>query len=181
MHQATSMTDPNNYNPYPMVHTIRCPKCSGPAIFHLPFRLLNPHETDALTHAQANPTVVVEQWGGWHVVSYFHDLYPWKVPASGGYRHDDWGVCQCPQCGYKRKHQRQWPDDAYFVCEVEGKQLWAWTREHVATLKHYIESKDRNIRDYRGCGLFLHHIPTVFLRAKNRTTVVRKLQQLLET
>lgn len=174
------MTDPNKYNPYPLVHSIRCPKCSGPAIFHLPFRFLHPYETEILTHAQADPNVVIERWGDWHVVVYFPNIYPWKAPATGGYKHDDWGSCHCPTCGYKRKHQRRWPNDAYFVCEVEGEQLWAWTREHVIALKYFIASKDRNLRNYPGFELFLHHIPTVFLRAKNRNTVVRKLQHLLE-
>src|SRR5690349_2272403 len=93
IHPSTVMTDLNKYNPYPLVHTIRCPKCGGPAVFHLPFRLLHPYETRELLRAQTHPNVAIEQWGGWQVSSYFPDLYPWKVPPTGSYQRDDWGVC----------------------------------------------------------------------------------------
>lgn len=172
------MTDFNKYNPYPEVCSIRCPKCQAEATFRVPFTLLHGYE-DELKEAQRDPSIQIERWGGWYVIVHFPRLFPWKRPASY-YQRSDIGFCICPSCGFQDKHELSWPDDAYFVCEVKGQLLWAWTRGHVQALKAFVASKDRKLGDYPGYGLYLHHIPKVFLLAKNREAVVRKLHKLLQ-
>jgi len=171
------MTDFNKYNPYPGRFSIRCPRCGGEATFDFPFELLN-EWSEELESWRVDTTVEILRWGGWFVVAKHPDLFPWKEP-SGGYRRSDQGVCYCQNCSTRFEHLLEWPSDAYFYCEVKGKLLWAWSREHVKVLKSFIQSKNRKIEDYPGYGLFLHHIPKHFMLAKNRDLVVKKLEKLL--
>jgi hypothetical protein len=171
-----------SYNPYPEAITIKCPRCSSAATFRFPFTLLNglANELPRIEVAQQNAAVKVERWGGWYVLVHFPRLFPWKVPHNG-YRRTNLGVCACSQCGFLAKHGLSWPGDAYFICEIKGKQLWAWNREHATALKLFVGSKERKpFGQPYGYGLSLLHIPTVFLLAKNRGIVVKQLQRMLE-
>jgi hypothetical protein len=159
---------------------MRCPRCGGEATFSAPFRFLSGRDREEIAQAHADPRARVERWGGWYVLVRFPDDFPWTPPPSGGYRYDDRGLCFCPACGYRQKHRRRWPEDAYYVCDLNGEHLWAWSRQHVAVLKHYVESPRRDPGAYPGFSLFLRHIPTVFLLAKHRDVVSRKLQRLLQ-
>jgi hypothetical protein len=175
------MTDINKYNPWPDQCAICCPHCSAEASFEFPFTICNSWE-GILKTAQADPDSVIERWGEWYVIVHAPDLFPWLAPPKGGYRRSDWGICRCPTCAFRAKHLLQWPDDAYYICEVKGKILWAWTRGHASALRDFVASPDREFRpgSYPGYFLFLRHIPTHFLRAKNRGAVVKQLDRLLD-
>jgi hypothetical protein len=181
MQAHTDMTEIYSYNPQPDVITVRCPRCSSAATFRFPFTFLSDRASDlpAIEAARQDPTVTVEHWGGWHVVVHFPRIFPWETP-SNGYQRANLGVCACSRCGYLARRKLSWPADAYFACEVKGKQLWAWNREHALAIKSFIESKERKPWRHRGYALSLLHIPTIFLLAKNRDAVVRRLQRILE-
>ena len=173
------MTDCNKYNPYPDTFSIRCPNCRKEATFSFPFIFLwgNADNTQRQIQEHALPGCKLDKWGGWTILVNFPDLFPWEPPASGGRRRDDMGACVCGYCGTRALHRLNWPQDAYFACDVRGHTLWAWTRGHAQALKSYIESGDR--KTYPGYYLFLRHIPKVFLLAKNRETVSKKIQRML--
>jgi hypothetical protein len=138
---------------------------------------------EALTKlAKTYPEAHLENWRGSYVLVHFPTIFPW-TPPTGGQHYEpekERGVCSCPKCGYKKKHRLSWPEDAYYVSDFKGHALWAWTREHAVVLKSFVESKDRNPRNYPGYLLFLLHIPEVFLLAKNRDAVSKRLKRMLE-
>jgi len=177
--EGFDMTDINKYNPYPEVCSIRCPNCRKEATFGFPFVFISgPERSREQRIAQyALPGHIMEAWGGWTVLINFPDLFPWKAPEHRTYRRGDIGGYSCIHCGSRGKHPLDWPQDAYYVCEVRGHTLWAWTRDYAETLRSYIGSKDR--KKYPGYLLFLRHIPKVFLLAKNRDTVLKQLDRML--
>lgn len=91
------------------------------------------------------------------------------------------GVSICGACGNSNEHVLQWPKDAYYAVEVDGKALWAWTRDATIALKDFIASNDREPSAYPGHERFLRHIPKEFLLAKHRELAVRRLQRLLDS
>lgn len=91
------------------------------------------------------------------------------------------GPCVCPSCGYhNEKHPLQWPEEAYYQCEVNGKTLWAWSRGYAVALRDFLSSSTREPRDYPGYENFLFHVPKDFLLAKHRDTAVHRLVRLLK-
>jgi len=91
------------------------------------------------------------------------------------------GVSTCGACGNSNEHILQWPKDAYYAVEVDGKTLWAWTRGAAIALKDFIASNNREPRDYTDHERFLRHIPKEFLLAKHRDAAVRRLQRLIDS
>lgn len=88
------------------------------------------------------------------------------------------GTKICNHCGTKKKSNLSWPKDAYFKCEIKGKVLWAFNREHLISLRDFIESDTRVTAD-KYYQYFLRKIPSIFLNRKNRKEVVKKLNKLI--
>lgn len=85
----------------------------------------------------------------------------------------------CIHCGYTNEKQVSWPKDAYWTFDIKGEILWAWSKEHSEVILEYIVSKDREQLGRHGSSLF--HIPKHFKLAKNRDTVVRKIEKRLKS
>jgi hypothetical protein len=85
----------------------------------------------------------------------------------------------CPSCGFNARRFINWPNDAYWKCDIKGKTLWAWSLEHTNVLLNYIQSQHRNNRGYPGYCAALLHLPTHFELAKNRKVVVKSLRKLM--
>jgi predicted RNA-binding Zn-ribbon protein involved in translation (DUF1610 family) len=197
------MTHIYDWDIAPETIAIRCPKCGSEAVFRSPFTVLTylpqgsrwvrlargypssqvPPEEALIDLAMMYPETHIENWLGSYVLVHFPTIFPWTPPAAKQpYEPErEWGVSSCPNCGYQGKHRLSWPDDAYYVTDFKGHALWAWSRGHAQALKTFVESKDRNPRDYPGYFLFLLHIPEVFLLAKNRDAVTKRLKRMLES
>ena len=189
-----AVTDFNKYNPYPYIATIRCPSCDGRAEFRKAFALVQQRHwsyweprlwacgraTSWDRDEQWAPGDPAPAWRGWIIIEQDPALFRWKQPPSG-YHDDDRGVVSCARCVGRRRHTLRWPADAHYRFELPEGVLWAWSREGAEALIAYIDSTDRRPGEHgRGQYLFLRHIPTVFLRAKNRARVVRRLRRTLD-
>jgi hypothetical protein len=150
-----------------------------------PFEFVRGPEAEA---AAGNPNLHGVKLGGGFMIEKYPDTFPWKSPANPerhaqGFRHGDpvWGVCTCGSCGYRAKHQLQWPEDAFYATEIRGQLLWAWNRTQVVALRAYIASTDRT---YTGIARdhfwFLRYVPKHFLEVKHRAEALKKLDRLLE-
>ncbi len=64
-------------------------------------------------------------------------------------------------------HNLTWEDDAYYSITYKNQNLWAYHRKSALELMRYIESIDRNVKDYRWSN-FLLHIPSVFKKQSAR-------------
>lgn len=88
------------------------------------------------------------------------------------------GVVVCGTCDARRKHQLRWPGDAFFTVDHLGHTLWAFNRDHLQSMRDYLASEDRD-RSKHAYPLALMKIPGVFLTAKARDALVKKLDKLL--
>jgi hypothetical protein len=169
---------------------VRCGACGRRAEFRSAFTLADerhwsywlPHlwptarVTDWEGRREWIPTQGPPPWKGWWIIQHEPTLYRWKHP-SGGYRESDEGILACPNCIARRRHQLDWPSDAYYRFELRQGLLWAWNRDQVEALIEFIDSAIRNTRAHGGHFLFLHHIPQEFLRAQARDEIVRRLRR----
>src|SRR5207302_1888960 len=114
------------------------------------------------------------------VLVHYPSIFPW-IPTPGNQLDWEWGVSSCSKCGYQSKHKLSWPDEAYYASDYRGQTLWAWTRGHAQALKSFVESNERNPWRYPGYVPFLFHVPKVFLLAKNRGAVSKRLRHMLES
>jgi hypothetical protein len=73
----------------------------------------------------------------------------------------------------------EWPEDAFFQCDVRGQQLWAWSEQHARAIRDYVQSSRRDPKAYPGFFAALMHLPRHFVVAKNRTATVKALDKLL--
>ena len=90
------------------------------------------------------------------------------------------GRLTCTHCHTTREGVViQWPDDAFFQCEVRGQLLWAWSAGHARALRDYVQSSKRDPKAYPGFLAALLHLPRHFVVAKNRAATVRALDKLL--
>lgn len=158
---------------------IRCPQCTGCALFVEPFGF----------HTAAPAGQPSLRWGGWHVVERYPSVLPWRAPAGSpqqylttggsdgqGYRLLHRGVVECG-CGRPPwVHTLAWPDDAWWQWSIRGRLLWAWDRGHAERILAYVGATDRPPRPTSG---ELGGLPSHFLAAKLRPTVVRAIQRSL--
>ncbi len=186
---------------------IRCPRCSREADFQFPFSHRGWEEIDRryaenLCLKPFSPMTVeemqrrvasgeirgrLERDGDEYIVVRFPQVFPldWQPPTETP--GTGWGMCICSFCGYFQRHEVRWPDDGYFAFKVRGNVsgsfqenvVWAYTRGHAIALREYIASEGRKTREYPPYEDFLQHIPAIFLRAKNREIIVRRLDRLL--
>lgn len=130
-----------------------------------------------------------EQPSSWHLSSSESPDPPRGIAAihcpkcghEAQYRGRLRGLSTCGRCGHSNEHVLRWPQDAYYAVEVDGKTLWAWTRDAAIALKAFIASDNREPSDYGEHERFLRHVPKQFLFAKHRDIAVRRLQGLLDS
>ena len=135
---------------FPNKFSVKCPEC----------------ESESMC---SNAPIVkeVKRGGGIH-----HEL----IDAPGTFD----GDLFCHRCGLNRRETIHWPQDAYWLFDVRGKVLWAWSREHAEILLDFIESKNRKKSRYRGYISSLLHLPKFFQKAKNRGIVSKVIRNALE-
>ena len=136
----------------------------------------------------------LHQWGGWRVREKYPSLFAWRAPPTwsrvlwsgddqrrdpGGYRLRHQGVVRCPACHRVARHRLRWPADAYFQWSIRGQTLWAWNAGDARVLLHYVESTLRAPERYPGHAKSLRELPAVFLTARNRGLVARRIRATL--
>ena len=182
-----AMTHPFELATAPESIAVRCPDCTGMAAWFAA-RSGIVEDKELRRRAAESQACDVDASVGWGnnrqtVVTYYPQLdvgdpmreLAERLPRTDGGR----GTRLCAACGERARHELNWPDDAWFRCEVRGKTLWAWDRSYAADLREFIASaaRDRHTHEH---PLFLMHIPGHFLLAKHREAAVKKLQRLLE-
>lgn len=102
------------------------------------------------------------------------------APPDGPYRRRGGkrGVVICGSCGVRRRAVLNWPDEAFYKVEHLGQCLWAFNRDHLQSMRDYIASEDRD-RSRHAYPLALMKIPSVFLTAKARAPMVKKIDKAL--
>lgn len=187
------MTDPNKYNPYPYIATIRCPTCDGPAEFRKAFALISKRHWDwwkarlwpcarithwdGVEHWTPQDAPVDATWRSWVIIEQDPRLFAWKKPARA-FSADDNGIVACPACIARRAHTLSWPTEAFYRFELRQGVLWAWSRSTAEAALAFIESKERDATAH-GHFLFLRHIPKVFLKAKDRDAIAKRMRRSL--
>ncbi|MCW1933332.1 hypothetical protein [Pararhodobacter zhoushanensis] len=125
-----------------------------------------------------------------------HDL---DLPLTYRWNHAPWrantrqtatgeateAVVTCLRCGTVEARFVDLPAEYFFQIDYRGKALWAPSRSTAEDLLEFIEGDDRRrlpAKDYRTGerASFLSRIPTEFLTAKARDTVVKRLRKRLE-
>ena len=170
---------------------IRCPRCDGPAVFRFAVAAYvdsKVERAEVADHSAYDLETTV-QWANNRrsVAVYYPDLDLSKTLSFEGaglaryYFREfaDRGMCLCRSCGHRDRHRLRWPEEAVYSCQVRGKTLWAWTREHTVVLRDYIASTVRDRPKFRH-RFFLMRVPSHFLSAKHRDEATRKLDRLLE-
>ena len=158
---------------------VTCPKCGGHATFCEPFDFRSELPTDTPAH----------RWGSWHVVERFPHVFPWSPPKGissqaltygpnngQGYALFHHGVVECEACGEPFLHTLTWPEDAWWQWSIRGKMLWAWNQTHAEQILEYVRATDRPHRSTSG---WIGSIPSHFLSAKVRETVVKAVERKL--
>lgn len=194
------MSGPYDWFLMPHVLDVRCPRCRGCARFeHVEVvRIARKIDLDWFRESAwfevrffRRRHVGESHWGAIYFAGLsgpptktMHDLPVGYTPDQWAHRrtwersHDlDLGSLTCV-CGVRSKHTLDWPSDAYFQLEHRLEVLWAFHREHAAMLREHIAGTDRTPRRSR-YGVLMRRIPSTFLEAKARTTVVKKLDRLL--
>ena len=121
-----------------------------------------------------------EDWSKERFVSQHADLY--RADEHQRNETKGLGTLVCQACGYRRKHNLKWPEDAWYIVEYRGRSLWASNLREAHKLLDFIKSKDRLKRveiDSNFQDRYLRKIPTHFLTAKARGTIVRKLEAMV--
>lgn len=158
---------------------VRCPRCAGQALFVEPYRFASAPPVDRPSR----------RWGSWHVVELYPDLLPWQAPKGSteqyltsdpddarGYPLLHRGVVDCRSCKAPFVHVLAWPEDAWWQWSIRGQVLWARDRAHAEEVLAYVRATDRPPRPTSGP---LGSIPSRFLSAKVRGTVVRAIERSL--
>jgi hypothetical protein len=194
------MTGPYEWNPMPHVLDVSCPNCREPAVFEFA-EVVRIHRLEDIPYFDNSFLFEYRKFdngaqGRWHGALYYALLHgPPETTINNlpaGYRPSDWnhskylyrshgtdeGAVACEACGLRTRHGLDWPNDARFQIDHRGQVLWAFHRESAHELRRYIASEDRNRQGYRW-ELFLRHVPTAFLTAKARETIVKRLDRIL--
>lgn len=184
----------------PHILDIICPLCGGLARFEFG-EIIRIRERKDIpffqTSDQFEYRVFIDNRGQrWHGAIYYAGLHGGTVEVirnlPEGYSSSDWqhskylrwalthsfGAYACHNCHEVRRHNLEWPKDAYFQINYRGEVLWAFHREATACLRDYIASKLRNPESYKWSRMLLH-VPTKFLVQNARDTVIKRLDQVL--
>lgn len=165
---------------------IVCPRCERRATFDEPFQFYS-RERDVPAG-----DLPVHRWGGWYVRERFPSVFPWR-PARGpssfgrsvghwnvaGYRLFEHGVVRCPACHLVARHRVRWPEDAFFRWRIRSETLWAHDEAHARVLLAYVESTLRDPGRFPGYAAGLRRLPALFLSARKRALVARRIRATL--
>lgn len=196
------MTGTYEWNPMSHILDVRCPECRGRARFEFA-EAVQIRSREDLSFFKKSPQFeyrfVRARHAGqnWNAAFYFAGLHG-RASTSihslpDGYEPSEWdhrrtlyrphgldlGSLVCTACAFRRRHELQWPADAYFRIEYRGEVLWAFHRESAVDLRTFVASPSRQPKKLRWAS-FLLHVPTVFLTAKARPTVLKRLDRMLE-
>jgi hypothetical protein len=155
------------------VYAIRCPRCGREAAFEPPRLVLDGAEAAAA----ADDASLTGQWHGrYYLVLRYPEWITWRDLSRWDKDPRPLGVCRCGACGYLNRHRLQWPREAYFAVSIRGRTLWMYGRDHAVALRAYVAADDR--RRVPGAR-WLSRVPREFLAARNRSLLVKKLDELL--
>ena len=194
------MTGYYDWNPMPHVVSIACPNCKGHAEFEFAEAVAIENKGDVAFFLKSKHFEYVFQnkdnYVAHHRAFFFHGLPSSTLETISdlpkGYGPEDWahspylyrthghdiGTLTCTSCSERKKHQLQWPQQAYFQIDYRNHVLWAFNEESLCDLIDFIRSDDRDTTKYRWSA-FLRHVPSQFLGRKARESVVKKLEKLL--
>ena len=196
------MTGTYDWNPMPHRVSVRCPGCARLATFEFSEVVRIKRKADVPffeTSSLFDYVFVEEKWAGqsWHGAVYFAGLHGGSTAAlrdlPEGYAPEDWdhsrylvrsrttdqGSVICSACGLRRKHALVWPAHAWFQVDYRGQALWGFDRGTTVALRDYIASVQRKPARRERWASFLLHVPSVFLAAPARATLVKRLDRLL--
>lgn len=152
-----------------------CPQCTHLASFEAPYWLIPQGEP-----APGSGPVV--QWKERLVQARFPGQVPWDDPCNAACqpsaRSKTLGVAVCSACGLVRRHLLDWPNDAFFKCDIQGRTLWAWNRSQLQAIRDSLQGT----RDSREQSENRHaKIPRHFQISKHRDQVLEAAARLLES
>ena len=191
------MTQTYTWNPMPPILAVRCPDCEAGAVFEFAEMALIRRKADIPYFQSSKNFSVLDYYSsGWKKLAIFwHQLgnplsaindFPTGYDP-GMWAHSEYlvrkgpgdlGTIVCAQCGLRRKHVLEWPGNAWFQIDYRGQVLWAFERSSMVALTNFIASKDRQKAGRPWAG-FLMKIPSLFLEAKAREAILRKLRARL--
>lgn len=189
------MTLPYQDNLMPHVLALACPQCSHEAVFDfmecVKIRLKKDiayfQKSKVFEHRKTRN----HDGHGINLACYFHKLDYHSLPDIAdlpqGYAITDWahsnyvyrtyglgeGTVVCTQCGLRRKHKLNWPDEAYYKINVKQHSLWAFNRQSAIDLRDYIQSEDRDRSVYKSRH-FLLKVPSHFQAKNLRDLIVKR-------
>ena len=194
------MTELYDWNSMPHKVELKCQSCSGLATFEfgevVRIELKKDIEFFKNSSLFDYQTFMDSCGHKWHGAIYYAGLHGGSVNSinelPSGYRKESWkhskylyrnhgldiGSINCPNCHLRRKHQLNWPLEAYFSIEHKGNQLWAFNRESACDLRDYLENNNRKHGEYKWSN-FLLHVPTVFKKQGARDNAVKQLNRIL--
>lgn len=195
------MTGPYEWTPIPHRVDVVCPACRHRAEFEFAevVRIKLKSDVPFFQQSSVFEHQKFHDYSGhfWHGALYFQGLHGdprqaiHELPA--GYSAEEWdhskylrnragwpmGSIRCGSCHMRRKHELNWPEEAYFSVAYRNHVLWAFHRESAAELLEYLLSTERDNSQYRW-RYFLRHVPTVFKVRKARDAVTKQLSKLLD-
>lgn len=93
----------------------------------------------------------------------------------------DWsGELHCPACARRSPHVLVWPDQAYYQVEHRGQVLWALDRPMMQTFRSVIAAGADRARQGQAHRVHVARLPSVFLSARARPAMLRKIDRLLQ-
>ena len=181
----------------PDILAVKCPRCESQAIFifatfgeiktkeHISYfkksRQLDYRRLQDCYGGHRNFAVYYPNLRGFikNLPADYSSTY-WNHPLNLIRQHNSTnGTIYCLKCRLRRKHRLKWPDEAFYQINYKGKNLWAFDRETSVLLLEFVKAKDRDYSKSKFCR-FLFKIPAHFLHRKARSTVVKKLHDLLD-
>ena len=194
------MTLPYEWLPIPHTIDVCCPECGSHARFEFPTQvpIAGKGSLEYFEESKVFEVVLVKNSVGQSMpyAQYYPGLHGHSLSAlkdlPDGYNLSDWeqpdqltdnrqdqtGTLLCSHCSLRRKHELNWPSDAFYQVPYKGSILWAFNRDIAEEILAFIESKDRNFKKFN-YRIYLMRIPSLFLSAKARDTIVRKLSARL--
>jgi len=180
---------------------VRCPSCGSCAVFEFAEVERIKLKKDVIFF-QESPLFDYERFKDldghkWHGAIYYAGLHGSDLSAirdlPDGYSPENWahskyllrshgldiGSISCQKCYLLEKHELSWPKEAFFSVHYKGKQMWAFNRESARSLRDYIASGDRKLKNFNWQS-FLLHIPSVFKQKKAREHLIKLLDRLLK-
>ena len=194
------MTGVYEWNPMPHRVAVRCPACASEATFEFAEVVRIRRKADIAYFQKSRLFEYAFFEGRWHGQSFHGAIFHAGLHGGTtailrdlpeGYAPEDWnhsrtlvrsrpgdrGTIVC-KCGIRRKHALDWPGEAWFSVEYRRQGLWAFDRESATDLRDYVASTDREPKRFRWAS-FLLHVPSVFLAASARPTIVTRLSAAL--